>query len=178
MSKWLFNPFIYIAGQKALLIGLAAITLTGFAAYYSLTHFDGVLDVHIGAHTNAAYYAIEPLVDWACLSAVFYIASVVFSGSRTRWIDVIGTMAFSRLPMLIAAVLAFAQPANISINNFPPAAIGIAIGLLLCAIWMITLMYNGLTVSANLKAPKAIPVFIGGLLLAEVLSKLLLHFVY
>jgi uncharacterized membrane protein len=40
-------------------------------------------------------------------------------------------------------------------------------------IWMITLMYNAFTVSFNLKGTKAIAGFIGGLILAEIVSILL-----
>jgi hypothetical protein len=178
MRKQLFNPFIHIAGSKALLLGFAAMLLTGIAARYSLTHFDGVLDTHIGADTHIVYYALEPLVDWLSISSVLYLGSIIFSTSRTRWIDIGGTTAFSRTPMLIAALAAFAQPANVSISNIPLAAIVVAIVLLLCTIWMVALMYNALSVSANLKAPRLIPVFIGELLLAEIVSKLILHFIY
>ncbi len=44
MKIWLFNPFKYIAGAKALLIGLALMLATAVIASFSLTHFDGVID--------------------------------------------------------------------------------------------------------------------------------------
>ena len=45
----LFNPFFYVAGIKALGLGLAAIFLAGLVGWCGHTHFDGVLDTHVGA---------------------------------------------------------------------------------------------------------------------------------
>ena len=46
--QWLFNPFRFVAGYKALLSGLVIILLSAFVGSLGNTHFDGVLDVHIG----------------------------------------------------------------------------------------------------------------------------------
>jgi hypothetical protein len=48
LTQWLFNPFRFIAGFKALLLGLIVIALTSLLASLSDTHFDGTLDVHLG----------------------------------------------------------------------------------------------------------------------------------
>jgi len=48
LSQWLFDPFRFIAGFKALLLGLAIILISVFVGSFSNTHFDGVLDVHTG----------------------------------------------------------------------------------------------------------------------------------
>ena len=47
-STLLFNPFVYIAGGKALVLGLLTILVAGFLGSLSTTHFDGVLDTHTG----------------------------------------------------------------------------------------------------------------------------------
>jgi hypothetical protein len=46
MRIWLFNPFKYIAGSKALLIGWTVMLATAGVAFLSKTQFDGVIDVH------------------------------------------------------------------------------------------------------------------------------------
>ena len=46
LSQWLFNPFTFVAGLKALLLGLIIISLSAFICSLSNTHFDGVLDVY------------------------------------------------------------------------------------------------------------------------------------
>ena len=50
LSQWLFNPFRFIAGFKALLLGLAIVWISAFVGSLSNTHFDGVLDAHALGH--------------------------------------------------------------------------------------------------------------------------------
>ena len=52
------------------------------------------------------------------------------------------------------------------------AVIGV---MILCLIWMVVLMYKSFSVSCNAKGGKAIGTFIGGLIIAEVLSKIALY---
>ena len=49
LSTWFFNPFTYVAGEQALVIGLGVILASSYIASLSNTHFDGVLDMHTGA---------------------------------------------------------------------------------------------------------------------------------
>ena len=58
LSQWLFNPFRFIAGFQALLIGLAIILLSGFIGSFGNTHFDGVLDVHKGLSAPVWFFLI------------------------------------------------------------------------------------------------------------------------
>ena len=49
-DNYLFTPFRYIAGWKALAIGWLIMFLTAAIAYVGRTHFDGIIDVHAGMH--------------------------------------------------------------------------------------------------------------------------------
>ena len=69
----LFNPFFYVAGGKALGIGLAAILLAGLVGALGNTHFDGVLDTHTGAHAPLWFFLAEGIIDWLCLGAVLLV---------------------------------------------------------------------------------------------------------
>jgi hypothetical protein len=178
MTQWIFKPFTYVAGTKALIAGLAVMTITAVLARYSFTHFDGVLDVHIGAATPLAVYALEPAIAWAAATAIFYLAGLIMSATRPRLVDIAGTMALSRTPLLLTAIVAFGQPANISITNMPPAAWVIAIVLLLCVAWMVVLMYNAFSTSANMKGARAALTFTCALIAAEVVSKIAFHYLY
>jgi hypothetical protein len=171
MKMGLFNPFTYIAGLKALVIGFVFMTITLVLAFYSRTHFDGAIDAHIGAEAPFYLFALEQLIAWGSIVLAFLIAGLILSKSKFRFIDIAGTVAFSRAPMLLVAIIGFLpvlhtlQPGHIS-----NAVIAVGFILLLPIIWMITLLFNGFKTSLNIKDTKAIIGFIIALVLAEILS--------
>jgi len=185
MKKWLFNPFVYIAGSRALFIGWAVMLVTAFISYYSKAHFDGVIDMHTGRITPMHVYFLEQLIDWGCVVLIFYPAGLIFSTSKVRFIDVAGTMALARWVMIICAIISFGIHAPADTHNVDEiiksiTATSILLGLLIlvCAIWMIALMYNAFSISCNMKGGKAAGVFIVALIIAEIVSHLILHQLY
>ena len=98
--QWLFNPFTYLAGTPALLIGLSVILIAGFLSSLSNTHFDGVLDVHTGAPAPLAVFLLEGIIGWLCISVVLSVLGVLASKSSVRLLNVFGTQALARLPTL------------------------------------------------------------------------------
>ena len=179
MKKYLFNPFIYLAGGKALLIGFVAMTLTLVIASYSNTHFDGAIDAHIGLNTSFSVYVLEQFIAWGSLVLVFNVMAMILSKSNFRFIDIAGTLALSRTPMLLIALIGFVPALqNINITKPEPAMIVLSLVLLIPLIWAIALMYNAFSISVNLKGTTAIVGFVVGLLLSEILSKVLIHFAY
>ena len=107
LSQWLFNPFRFIAGFQALLIGLAIILLSGFIGSFGNTHFDGVLDVHKGLSAPVWFFLIEGLIDWICLVVPLFLFGLIVSRSSFRIVDVIGTQALARWPYLIVSLVMF-----------------------------------------------------------------------
>ncbi len=192
LVQWLFNPFRFIAGFKALLLGLMIILLSSFIGSFSNTHFDGVLDVHIGAAKPLWFFLAEGLIDWICLAVPLLLFGLIVSRSSFRTVDVLGTQALARWPYLISA-LAMLPNANQRvlaylmsklIQKAPAAAInpadvfifGFAMTLLLLmTIWTVALMYRAYAVSCNIKGARAIVTFIVSVILAEVLSILLIR---
>ena len=180
MKILLFNPFKYVAGLKALLIGLIAMLITAVVAFFSKTHFDGVIDAHTGHILPFYWYLLEPLLAWIGAVIPFYLAARILSRSSVRLIDMAGTLALARWPYLFVAALNFDLP------SAPPADIhqigsGLILALvaeLLLGIWMVALMYNAFTVSSNLKGRRGTLIFITTLLVAEVLSKLTFYQLY
>jgi hypothetical protein len=188
LSQWLFNPFRFIAGFKALLLGLAIILISGLVGSFSNTHFDGVLDVHTGAAAKMWFFLAEGLIDWMCPAVLLFLFGLIVSRSSFRTIDVLGTQALARWPYLIAAV-AMLPNANrrvlgyivskvketapaVTINPADVLVFGFAmIAVLLMTIWMIALMYRAYMVSCNIKGAKAVATFIVGLIAAEAISK-------
>jgi hypothetical protein len=171
MKTWIFNPFVYIAGWKSLYTGLSFMVLTLIVAFYSGTHFNGALDVHVGWHTAASVYIFEQLIAWGSTVILFFLAAVFLSRSRFRFIDIAGTIALARAPMLLAAIMGFipvlhsTKPENVS-----GAVLAFAFLMLIPVIWMIALMFNAFTISSNLKGARGIIGFSIALILAEVSS--------
>lgn len=187
----LFNPFVYVAGGKALALGLGAILVAGLIGAVSSTHFDGVMDTHTGATAPLAFFLSEGIVDWLCLAVVLLIAGRIISRTPFRTIDVLGTQALARWPTIIVALVMLPKGiqrfSNSLLEHFREgrtpqfntadallfmAAISV---LILCVVWMVRLMYKSFSVSCNVKGGKAIGTFIGGLIVAEVLSKIAIY---
>jgi hypothetical protein len=188
MKKWTYNPFVYIAGGKALIIGLAVMILTATIAVFSQVHFDGAIDMHIGSPLSTPMAFLEPLVDWICLVLSLYIIGRIASDSSIRFIDVAGTLALARWPFMFNALLGFLPVPKFNLQTMDlhyiiafitnPAVIALMVISLPLVILTIALMYNAFAVSANLKGGKSIGAFIGGLIVAEIISKVILHYMH
>lgn len=178
MKTWLFNPFTYVAGFKALVIGFIIMAITLVTAFYSNTHFDGAIDAHIGLQATFPLFVYEQLIAWGSVVFIFFLTGLILSGTRFRFIDIAGTVALARAPMLLVAIAGFIP----ALHNAKPGHIDntvIALGLVLIfpIIWFIALLYNAFTTSLNLKGTKAIVGFIVALIMAEILSLSLNHFI-
>jgi hypothetical protein len=188
LGLWLFNPFRFIAGFQALLLGLAIVLLSSFIGSFSNTHFDGVIDVHPGAEASMWFFFAEGLIDWICMAVPLFFFGLIVSRSSFRIIDVLGTQALARWPYLIAAIVTlpdanrrvvvylmskFAQTAPAAaISSTDVLIFGFAmIVTILMTIWMVALMYRAYAVSCNIKGARVVVTFIVGLIAAEAISK-------
>lgn len=179
LRTWVFNPFIHIAGFPAMLSGLAIMAATSVIAFFGKVHFDGAIDMHVGAVTPAWLYGVEPLLAWLIVSFVLYITASILSKSKIRLIDFFGTMALARAALLPgASILLLPSFQNLTPENMTPGMVLASLLLLIPIVWFITLLYNAFTLSANLKGNKAVWGFIVGLIAAEVISKIALHYLF
>jgi len=186
MKKWLFNPFMYIAGTKSLFIGLAIMAATATIGFYSHTHFDGVVDMHNGRISALPFYFWEQLIDWGTVVVIFFITGKIFSKSSIRFIDVAGTMAMARWVAIFSAVIGFGINApNVMPHStddilkvITPSFVLFGLLSLVFIIWMIALMYNAFRVSCNMKGSQATGLFILSLIIAEIISKLEIYILY
>ena len=160
--------------------------LAGLAGAWGHTHLDGVLDLHSGAAGPLWLFLGEGVMDWLCLSAVLWGCGKIISPSAFRAVDLFGTQALARWPALGLCLLtlppafrrfadelvAQLQQGAFQINMADAVVFGFVVVLslpLLC--WMVALMYKSFSVSCNVRGGKAVGMFIGGLLVAEILSK-------
>lgn len=188
LSQWLFNPFRFIAGFKALLLGLAIILISALVGSLSNTHFDGVLDVHTGFQVPLWCFFAEGLINWVCMVIPLFFFGLIVSRSSFRMIDVFGTQALARWPYLITSVVMlpeanqrfgiylmsrFASTATSGTVDYTDMLIFIfaMVVVVIMAVWMVALMYRAYVVSCNIKGARAVITFIVSLIGAEVLSK-------
>jgi hypothetical protein len=192
LSTWLFDPFLYLAGAKALLIGWMAILLAGLLGALSRTHFDGVLDIHTGLSVSLWFFVCEGFIAWLCLSVTLIIAGKLTAHGAFRVVDVAGTQALARWPTIIVSLITLApghqrfttylkdhvltQGGNI--NFFSPDAFVFLIVVLVTIVitcWMVFLMYKAYSVSCNVTGVRAVFPFIVAMFAAEICSKAILY---
>ncbi|PKP23864.1 MAG: hypothetical protein CVU06_06100 [Bacteroidetes bacterium HGW-Bacteroidetes-22] len=186
-AKYFFNPFERVAGWQALLAGLVMMLLTASLALVSGLRFDGVLDAHFGEHVEWWRVFADQGINWISLVVVFYPGALLFSRSHTRFIDIAGTMALARTPMLVAAIAGLPSRLSDFISQLPNANgttlfstpdfwVTVVLALLMVwgTIWSAILIYNAWRVSANVKGTRAGVVYGFGLLIAEIGSKILI----
>jgi hypothetical protein len=203
-SIWLFNPFVYVAGATALIIGWAMILVAGFLGTLSHTHFDGAIDIHTGGQAPGWLMISEGFVDWLCLSAILLIAGRILSHTSFRTIDLVGTQALARWPTIFAGLIALPKGSqrftNYLLELLKRQGLGpqsssasqgiqfvasdalifatVALGMTLIVCWVVFLMYKAYAVSCNLRGQKAVLSFIGGVIAAEILSKAALYWLF
>lgn len=183
-NKWnlLWNPFIRIAGWQAFIAGLVIAIITGIIATYGNLFFDGVLDAHFGENIIIAKSFLLLAIDLASVILVMYVVGLILT-KNFRFIDIVGTMTLSRAPLIVLAIFSLfvSHPDTSEILQNPMTVLSyplfIIFGLisLPIIIWYIALMYNGLKTSVGVKGSKMIVGFIIGILVAEIVSKLLIH---
>jgi len=192
---WLFRPFTFVAGTKALIYGIIVLLILSIMGYLSNTHFDGIIDIHLGeqnASTPYILHAFYQLSTWLILTIIFYITARITSKSETRLIDIAGTMALSQVPLIFASLTGFMSLFHISLGdintmtigamtdalkeNIIPLMIG-AVVFMVFSIWSVILKYNAYSVSSNLKGPKAWISFGLALFVCEVISKIVIYLI-
>ena len=174
MTQLLFNPFVRIAGLKSLVLGWAVMLLSAVVAYYGHCHFDGAIDAHLGPEAPLWIFVAETFAAWLCTAVIFYIAGVIVARSGVRFIDIAGTMALSRWPLIIVSLVGFV-PLEEPKNQFDlqPSFLLLSLAILPFAIWVIVLLYNAYVTCTGVKGNKRIISFIIALVMAEVLSKVI-----
>lgn len=182
MKTKLFNPFVYLAGGKALLLGLVAMALSAVIGYFAHAHFDGVIDFHKFGNTPALPLYVsfaEQAIILICTILPFYASGKIMSKSDIRLIDVAGTMTLARWPLVFSALLGFVIKAGIpKAEDITVGFLALGFAVVLFSIWMIALMYNAFSVSCNIRGSKCAIAFIISLIVAEVASHMLCHQMY
>ncbi|MCY4635910.1 MAG: hypothetical protein OXG04_15625 [Acidobacteria bacterium] len=186
LARWLFNPFIRIAGGQALAIGLTVIVASGLVAAAGGVHFDGLLDFHPGYRVSFWVPVVEGLVNWSVSSVLLVLVSLLVAPRTVRLVDIAGTQALARAPLLLAALACVPAPvrdanaeavaAVVDGRMVTPTVATLVAGLLAgtCAIWMVWLMWKAFSVSCNQRGGRAVAIFVAAIIAGETATKFLL----
>ena len=171
--KALFNPFRYIAGAKALTMGLLFIVASALMLYSGNLIQDSY--IHI-AMAKASFWEVlgAQTIWWIIPTALLYLCGLLLSKSKIRIIDILGTTAFAQIilllmiaPMLLPAVsqcsaevMAFVQSgADASSLSMLPLVV-YSFWSMICLVLFFIWNYNAFAVSCNVSGKWAILTFI------------------
>lgn len=179
--KWLFSPLELVSTRAALiassLVAGAALVLSRFAI-----RFDGALDTHLhGGAVPPPVAAWDLLVSWPLVALVFWATSRLIA-KQGRYVDFLNAVGLARAPLIVSAValtfFADVMPRTPEQALEPGRlvstvvfALGFAVPML---IWFITLLVTGFREASGLRGIRLALSFLGSLLVAEVLSKVVL----
>ena len=177
--KKLLNPFDYIAGWQALVIGAAGVLVSSAVAIATGQAFDAFMHICL-VDIGFWHVLAQQLVCWLIFSALLYVAARIFSRSRVRALDIFGTNLFARIPLLpmLAAVWipgrsAFAdisaQSTVEQLQQHFDMGLMLVYGILVvvCLVWFYWWSYWAFSVSANLKGARSAAIFIACYLIAS-----------
>lgn len=97
-NSLLINPFVRIAGGKALGVGLIVFLVSIFIGYWGNLIFDGVVDVHFVVQLTPIRALVIPSFALVVFILTLYITGRLVSQSSIRFIDVAGTVTLARTP--------------------------------------------------------------------------------
>ncbi|NDV95650.1 hypothetical protein D0T84_12105 [Dysgonomonas sp. 521] len=192
---WLFQPFQFIAGGKALVFGLCIMLLLSIIGYLGNTHFNGVIGMQYAPLSHPTAYIVHiayQVIALISMTAVFYITARVTSKSSVRVIDIAGTMSLSQIPHVLFGLIGLIPAVHLEIGNIDTANIAqvmailkeniilmaaISVTSIIIIVWSIALKYNAYSVSGNIKGIVGGVSFAIALIVSEIISKILIYIV-
>ncbi len=178
----IFNPFKRIAGWEAFGIGLVIVVLTTFTGNFAGIYFDGVIDMHFAENFDSLKSWLMIPVNIISISVIMWLAGITVS-KNFRFIDILGTMTLSRAPFLLIALASFfVKVPDLSGIMQDPFVIFDSISFIIILIftfpiiiWSVTLLYNAYKISTGASGQKLSISFIFGLIIAEIISKIIIY---
>lgn len=176
-SQLFYNPFIHIAGFWSAVAGIVVILFTAWICFITGTHNYGLVNISFASDMSLLAYVAEHFIHWIITVLVLFVAGLLFSKSRIRFIDVLGTQGISRAPLLVLPVVrlipVFASFPFNSINMYFLFVLHVVM-----VVWSVALMFNAFKISCNVKGQRLVVSFILALLIAEIISRTILYFLF
>jgi hypothetical protein len=137
------------------------------------------MDAHVGQSSGFYVYLSENIIDWITTVVIFYPLALIVSVSSIRFIDILGTFALARYPLILSSLLGFFPFTKFYLANPTSVLLMVMIFLMILAIvWTVVLIFNAFKVSCNIKGFRLICTFIIGIITSEILSKTILLWAY
>lgn len=184
MKKFI-DPFTYFSGGTTLAIGTVIMLCMIAIAGISDQTFRGISSYGIG-ELSYPRLALQLFSGWAIFSAMLYGAARRFSPSHIRIVDIAGNQALAKLPSLFILIVGALYPVEktmadleqlqaLSIGelvNFTPPIGLLVFGIVASAllVWFFAWSWRGFSIAANLRGGRAVGIYIGCYLLAELLA--------
>ena len=183
IARWLFSPFVRIAGARALVIGLSVMVVTGLVAAAGGNQFPALTAFRQGDTGSVWIPVLQSLVNWSVISVLLLLVSRLVAPRTVRFLDIAGTQALARAPLLLGALASLPAPVRAA-NEAVVAAVAeggmvtppteslvvtVAAGLLVIVawIWMIRLMWSAFAVSCNQRGGRAVAIFVAAVVAGE-----------
>jgi len=178
LSTWLFNPFLFVGGERILLIGLIIAAVHIPIGYFLNVRFDGAIDMHlVPTDVGLLTPVIDVLIAWLSMAGCMFAAAKIFQ-SPMRLIDIAGAVLVARIPLLLSiGPVLLLEPDFQSIEEllnlqgselYQLAALSVI--SLLFLIWFFVLLFNAFKINSNLKGARLWVGFIGSAIIAEIIS--------
>lgn len=191
MKTLLFNPFQKYSDNRLLAVGLITTIAGIFGASMTHTHYDGVLDTHFSDNIPLQTALLESVFNALSLAMVFFILGKIIN-PKTRFIDILNIALIVKIPAyllmffningqvfeLTRKILSTENTAE-ALNFTPVNTVFLTVFTtvtIFIFLWIIVLLYNGFKVAVHTKNTFVhILAFVVGVVLAEVLSKVLIY---
>jgi hypothetical protein len=182
----LISPFEKISASALWGTGIGVIAVLQCAATKMPLGFAGVLDFKIEASGAERQYMLIPtfhnLINIVTIALTFFWGAKIAGARKLRFLDFLGSLAFSRLPYGILAAFLFAwnyfSPIVISLENKNSLSLIFTSFLAICALtWMLILYFQALRHASGLEGQRLWMVYLLGVGIAEFLSFGLCRFV-
>ena len=188
LARWLFNPFVRIAGRASLAAGLAGIVAAGVAAAAAGVRFDGLLDMSPLGNAPSYLPIVEGLINWMSIVAVSVLIARFFGGGgNVRLLDVAGTLALARAPLVLAASIgavpwirdaydeALTAGTGLQLLSITSGVLVVFLAMLACFAWAIVLMWKAFSITLDMKGGRGAVLYFAALVAGEMISKLLVY---
>ncbi len=196
MKTILFKPFEKYSEKQILIAGILLTSVGLLLASNFDATFDGALDVHFISGITFRMIMSDFLIVNVILIAMLYIAAKIVN-NKTRLIDIASVTILSRSILYILSIfnvnggMVLIESKLLKLKSEKSEMILSALSSgdlvfliisgffsIMMVIWYVALLFNGYKIASNAKGSKSIVLFIIGLLLAEVVSKVLIYIIH
>lgn len=189
MRTLLFNPFEKYSDKILIVFGLLFTLIGGYWGFVFNARFDGVIDLHFVENVSIYPPLLDIGIDIVTLTICLFVIGKLIN-NKTRCIDILSATMIARIPFYFITFFnannkAYAISEGIltlaksnQINTLEALDIFylmlMTFAIIASLIWSMVLLFNGFKTAVNAKETKHTLFFIGALIFAEILSKILI----